>query len=72
MDKKLVIGEYVSLGAMPYFHERLAPDAVVFLDDAVRDDEQQIKEIWCREYSLKSTFVDTTHGLLRFERAESE
>ena len=57
------------LGALPFFHERLAADAVVFLDDAVREDEQQIKEIWCREYDMEATYVDTTHGLLKFERA---
>ncbi len=40
------IGEQARYPALPLLVDRLAPDALVVLDDAIRTDEQQIAERW--------------------------
>jgi predicted O-methyltransferase YrrM len=37
--------------ALPALHSRLAANAVIFLDDAARADEQQIITLWVREHT---------------------
>lgn len=45
-------GEQLSrLPAMMYFHNRLAKNAVIFLDDGNRAGETEIVKIWCEQYS---------------------
>lgn len=36
--------------ALPLLFDRLADDCVIFLDDAARQDEREIVEIWLRQF----------------------
>ena len=48
--------------ALPLLHERLADDCVVLLDDAAREDERAIVEMWLRE------FAELSHEYIGLER----
>ena len=41
-------------GFMPNFNDRLAPDAVILLDDADRSGEQKVLQRWQEEFGWKT------------------
>ncbi|MCR6648032.1 MAG: class I SAM-dependent methyltransferase [Cellulomonas sp.] len=47
------LGERVRSAAMPFFAERLAPGALVLLDDSDRPDEAAIAQEWAEEFGLE-------------------
>ncbi len=49
--------------ALPLLISRLAANAVVFLDDAARDDEQKIVERWLQKYpAFEHRYLETGRG----------
>lgn len=57
--------------AGPLLFSRLGPNAVVFLDDAKRADEQEILAMWQREFSyMPQEFIDSSHGCARLRNDE--
>ena len=57
--------------ALPVFFERLAENAIVFLDDAARIDERELVDLWLGEYpALTHEFIGTERGcsVLRVSR----
>ncbi len=62
-------GEKNRVHALAYFFSRLAPDAVVLLDDANRPDELEIVDEWCREFDLEQVDVGVSRlAVLRRRR----
>ncbi len=50
------------LRALPFFAERLAPDALLLVDDLHRAGEQRMMEYWAREYDLQPLDVTYDEG----------
>jgi len=49
--------------ALPLLFEKLSKHCTVFLDDAARDDEKEIIELWKNEHSnIKHEFIETERG----------
>ena len=49
--------------ALPLLYERLADGCVIFLDDAAREDEKNIVELWLAEYpAMKHQYIDVERG----------
>lgn len=49
--------------ALPLLHDRLSEQCTVFLDDAAREDEKEIVEMWQREYTaLEHHYLETERG----------
>ncbi len=49
--------------AMPLLTDKLAEHCVIFLDDAGREDEKEIIELWKNEHSnIKHEFIETERG----------
>ncbi len=49
--------------ALPKLYERLADGCTIFLDDAARDDERQLVQMWLDEFpALSHEFVDNERG----------
>ena len=49
--------------ALPLLFDKLAEDCVIFMDDAARDDEKEIVELWLAEHpELEHRFVATERG----------
>lgn len=53
--------------AVPLLKERLAPDAVVLLDDGHRPDEARIAKAWGQQLGVEPRFVDSGEGIWVFE-----
>ena len=48
---------------LPLFFDRLADGCVLFLDDAARDDEREIVELWQAEYpGIEYQYIDAERG----------
>ena len=57
------IQKYSRLPALPVLFKQLADGACIFLDDAARDEEKEIVEIWLKEYSgLNHEYKETERG----------
>jgi predicted O-methyltransferase YrrM len=55
--------------ALPLLWPRLAPQALVFLDDAARPDEQEIVRLWLQEFSeLQAREIGCERGCVRLQR----
>ena len=55
--------------AIEVLHDRLAPDAVILLDDGRRRSESRATSRWVREHpDLKRAWIDTLKGTWRLER----
>ena len=54
VDGPIASGEHphVRYPALPYFYDRLLPDALVVLDDALRRGEREIVDRWRTEFGL--------------------
>lgn len=49
--------------ALPLLFDRLAKHGVIFLDDAARQDEQEIVERWLTEYpNIEHSYIETERG----------
>ena len=49
--------------ALPLLFDQLAPNCVVFLDDAARHDEREIVKLWQAAYpNVKHDYADTEPG----------
>lgn len=49
--------------ALPLLYDQLANDCVIFLDDAARDDEKTIIEMWLNAYpNIEHEYIDTERG----------
>ncbi len=49
--------------ALPMLYQRLAPRCTIFLDDAARDDEQEIIRRWLASYpEFQYRYIDTERG----------
>jgi len=77
IDLLVVDGPPASLGPMarypagPKLLSRLATNAVVLVDDADREDEQQIVRLWQEEFpALKAIHVTAEKGLVILEQTE--
>ena len=63
------IQPYSRLPAVPLLVSKLSPGAVIFLDDAVREEEQAIVEHWLQAFpSLQHEYIQNDRGcsILRF------
>lgn len=59
--------------ALPHFHDRLADDAIVLLDDASRPEEHKIALKWSREFGFTSVFQTTfDKGFATLKRGKSD
>jgi Methyltransferase domain len=58
--------------ALPVLYENLAPDAVVFLDDASRAEEAEISARWSREFHLDASIRGGLHGVAVLRRPGAE
>lgn len=58
--------------ALPVLRDRLAPDAMIFIDDTERPDEQTIVRFWLEEFGDLTTEVALFggHRLLRYSRPD--
>ena len=55
--------------ALPVFYEYLNNDAVIFLDDGVREDENKIMQRWLQEFpDLSSEVLDSEKKTIMFTR----
>lgn len=58
--------------ALPLLIDRLAPNAVVVLDDADRKDERRVVRRWASEYAeMEATFLDSAKGTAMLTRKDS-
>jgi predicted O-methyltransferase YrrM len=49
--------------AIPMLYDRLSHESVIYLDDASREDEKEIVEMWRKEYpSLSHAHIETERG----------
>ncbi len=49
--------------ALPLLYQRLNDRCTIFLDDAARDEEKEIVDLWLKQFpGLEHTFVDTERG----------
>ena len=49
--------------ALPMLYDRLSHKSVIYLDDAARDDEKEIVDMWLSEYpSLSHAHIETERG----------
>jgi len=57
------IQKHSRLPALPVLFDQLKDGACVFLDDAARDEEKEIVNIWLKQYSfLEHEYVETERG----------
>ncbi|MCW9024589.1 MAG: class I SAM-dependent methyltransferase [Gammaproteobacteria bacterium] len=59
--------------ALPLLYEKLSDNCTIFLDDAARDDEKEIVELWRQQFpSLVHQYVETERGcsILKIDRSE--
>jgi len=57
--------------ALPLLYKKLAKDCVIFMDDAARDEEKEIVEMWLNEFTdLEHEYIKLMRGcsVLRFKR----
>ena len=55
--------------ALPMLHERLAERCAVFLDDAARDDEQELVRRWLKTYSeFQAEYIENERGCFILKR----
>lgn len=55
--------------ALPLLSKQLATDCVVFLDDAARDDEQEIVRRWLKSYpEFQAEYIDNERGCYVLKR----
>lgn len=55
--------KHVRYPAIPMLYDRLTHESVIYLDDAARGDEQEIVEMWRKEYpSLTHAHINTERG----------
>ena len=54
--------------ALPFLINNLSDNAVIYLDDARREDEREISEKWSSSYSFNNTFLNLDKGASLFER----
>ena len=55
--------KYSRLPALPLLYEQLADNSVIFLDDAARDDEKAIVDMWLQAYpNIEHEYVATERG----------
>ena len=58
------LNKHARYPAIPKLYEYLSPNAVILVDDANREDEKEMVEMWCKEFpALKAEFIDTQTGL---------
>lgn len=49
--------------ALPMLHERLSEHCVIYLDDAAREDEQELVEHWLQEYpEFQAEYIENERG----------
>jgi predicted O-methyltransferase YrrM len=59
------MGTEIRYPALPFFFERLTPNAVVLLDDAARPGETEIVKRWLEEFPcFEKEYVDTEKGAI--------
>jgi hypothetical protein len=59
--------------ALPLLFEKLSDNCTIFLDDAARDDEKEIVELWQQQFpSLEHEYIETERGcsILKQHKAE--
>ena len=57
------IQKYSRLPALPVLFDQFTDGACIFLDDAARDEEKEIVEIWLKEYTdLCHEYIETERG----------
>lgn len=61
-------GVLVRLAALPHFWDRLSDRAVVFLDDTLRPEEQEICRLWREQFPVTEAKLGTEHGMSKFTR----
>jgi len=55
--------------ALPLLYDRLADRCAVFLDDAARDDEQEVVRLWLQMYpELQAEYIDNERGCFILRR----
>lgn len=55
--------------ALPLLHEQLAKHCVIFLDDAAREDEQQLVRRWLKDYpEFQAEYIDNERGCFILKR----
>jgi len=55
--------------ALPLLNEKLAKECVIFLDDAARDDEQEIVRRWLMRYpEFRADYIDNERGCFILKR----
>ncbi len=56
--------KYARYPALPYFYEKLSDKAVIILDDAGRDEEREIVEMWLKKYpEFTHEYIYTEKGI---------
>ena len=56
--------------AVPLLIDRMAPDAVIVMDDGARPDEQAAVAEWTRRHNLQPHYLDFEKGAFVIGRAE--
>ncbi len=57
--------------ALPLLYDRLADQCVIFLDDAARDDEQEVVRQWLKMYpEFKAEYIENERGCFILKRDE--
>ena len=64
--------QYSRFPALPILYNQLANDSVLFLDDAARDDEKAIIDMWQDDYpDIEHQYIDTERGCSVLRKAKA-
>lgn len=57
--------------ALPLLYSKLSRQAVIILDDASREEEQEVIKLWCRQFpDLKTEFIPSEKGICILRRSD--